>query len=146
MKGEGFVQNLLYIVLLCLNLIGVLYLIVKDSVRQKFDYEKDIYQKIIENQKKVILEFNEIKGTMEYYHLLFQQEYEQWKSERQAMELSDNAETKSNISQSLFLNDRFKEIFDLQKQGLSVEQIATKLGKGTGEVSFILQLAAQELV
>jgi len=46
----------------------------------------------------------------------------------------------------LLLHDRYKEIFDLHNQGLSVDQIAMKLEKGSGEVAFILQLAVQESI
>jgi len=38
------------------------------------------------------------------------------------------------------LKERYREIFQLEEQGLSAEQIAAKLNKGLGEVEFILRL------
>jgi DNA-binding NarL/FixJ family response regulator len=138
------VQNYLTEILLGLNLIGLLYLVVIGSFRREVVPQQELHQKIVENQNKVIREIAELKGTMKYNHTSLQQEIEQWRVERQAFEASVKATTKLKNEQNLFLNDRYKEVFDLQKQGLTVEQIAKKLDKGNGEVSFILQLATQE--
>ncbi|MGN7453795.1 hypothetical protein ACTHPH_03135 [Paenibacillus pasadenensis] len=42
------------------------------------------------------------------------------------------------------IRQRFKMLFDLHEQGLSVEQIAKRLGMNKGEVLLIQQLAKQE--
>ncbi|ETI68107.1 DUF6115 domain-containing protein [Neobacillus vireti] len=130
-------------ILLGLNLIGVIYLAIRVSFNNKFDPQQKLHQKINDNQKQITREITELKIALNHLHKTFQQESEQWRSERQALEASIKAARKSNIGQNLLLNDRYKEIFDLQAQGFSVDQIAKKLEKGSGEVAFILQLAAQ---
>lgn len=89
-------------------------------------------------------EMSQLKTTMEQQHKLIAHEFEQWKAERQALEVSIQNAPTSNHKENLFLYERYKEIFDLQKQGLTAEQIAKKLEKGSGEVALILQLAVQE--
>lgn len=130
-------------ILLGLNLIGVIYLAIRVSFNDKFDAQQKSHQKMNENQNQIIREITELKIAVNHLHKTFQQETEQWRSDRQALEASINAARQSNSGQNLLLNDRYKEIFDLQAHGLSVDQIAKKLEKGSGEVAFILQLAAQ---
>jgi DNA-binding NarL/FixJ family response regulator len=143
MKGEEQVLTILNITLLVLNLLGVVFLIVKSSSQKKSPSQQGYYQKILENQKILSREMTELKMAMEHHHTLIKQEYEQLQAERQAFTASVQTKAQSNNGQNLLLNDRYKEIFELQEQGLSAEQIAAKLEKGFGEVDFILQLAAQ---
>jgi DNA-binding NarL/FixJ family response regulator len=137
------VQNYLTITLLVLNLIGVIYLVVRGSLRREVDPQQEWHLKIHENLKKMKREISEQKINLDHYQRSLKQESEQWKEARKAFESSLLAKKESNIGQNLFLNDRYKEIFDLHKHGLSVEEIAQRLEKGNGEVSFILQLDAQ---
>lgn len=137
-------QNSLIITLLVLNLIVVVYLVVRSFFQQNFTSEQNLNQKIIENNEKITCEINELKMTIEHFQKTVKQGIEQWRAERQAFEASVQAKTKSKAGQALLLNDRYKEVFDLQKQGLSVDQIAKQLEKGSGEISFIIQLSAQE--
>jgi ATP/maltotriose-dependent transcriptional regulator MalT len=134
----------LIVVLLVLVFIGVLFLIRKSSFRNALDDQQVFYQKMSENNRKLILEITELKKNLEHSHTLLQHAFEQWRTERQEFETAKQSPAKSNKRQNLFLNDRYSEIFELQEQGLSVEQIAKELGKGCGEVSFILQLAVKE--
>lgn len=97
-----------------------------------------------ENNQKMILEITELKKDLEHSHTLLQQAFKQWRTERQAFETTNQSASKSSNEQNLFLNDRYSEIFELHKKGLTVEQIAKELGKGCGEISFILQLDAQK--
>ncbi|CAH2712914.1 hypothetical protein BACCIP111895_00047 [Neobacillus rhizosphaerae] len=131
-------------ILLGLNLIGVIYLIVQGSLRRKIAPKEELYQKMNDNQKQLTREISELKMTLKHYQQTLKQESEQWRIERQTLEASIKATRKTMSGQDLLLNDRYKEIFDLQDQGLSVDQIAKKLEKGSGEVAFILQLAAQQ--
>jgi hypothetical protein len=137
-------QNALIITLLVFILIGVLYIVVRGSTQHNFTSEQDLNHKIIVNNEKVFREINDLKMTLEHFHKTLKQGIEQLRAERQSFEGSVQAATKSKNGQNLLLNDRYKEVFDLQKQGLTVDQIAKQLEKGTGEVSFILQLATQE--
>ncbi|MFJ7726525.1 DUF6115 domain-containing protein [Neobacillus sp. NPDC097160] len=130
-------------ILLGLNLIGVIYLAIRVSFNNKFEPQQKLQQKMNENQKQITREITELKIAVNHFRKTFQQETEQWRSDREALEASIEATRKSNTGQNLLLNDRYKEIFDLQAQGLSVDQIAKELEKGSGEVAFILQLAAQ---
>ncbi|MDR7235687.1 DUF6115 domain-containing protein [Neobacillus drentensis] len=130
-------------ILLGLNLIGVIYLAIRVSYSNKFDSQQNLHQKVNENHKQITREITELKIALNHFHKTFKQETEQWRSERQALVATIEATRKANNGQNLLLNDRYKEIFDLQDQGLSVDQIAKKLEKGAGEVAFILQLAAQ---
>jgi ABC-type multidrug transport system fused ATPase/permease subunit len=134
----------LIVVLLVLIFIGVLFLIRNSSFRNAFDDQQVFYQKMSENNRKLILEITELKKNLEHSHTLLQHAFEQWRTERQEFETAKQSAVKSSKRQNLFLNDRYSEIFELQEQGLSVEQIAKELGKGCGEVSFILQLAVKE--
>jgi len=139
-------QDYLIIALLTVNLFCVLLLAAKVSSRQKSANQQDLHQKIIENQAKMMREIHEIKGNIRHNQLLIQREFEKWKAELKALEASvqPTSHSRSNDNgQNLYLNDRYQEIFELLDQGLSVDEIAKRLGKGSGEVSFILQLADQ---
>ncbi|MFP5113117.1 DUF6115 domain-containing protein [Bacillaceae bacterium C204] len=132
--------------LLVVSIIVVLYLVVKVFSRQKSDDQQDLHKKIIENQGILSREIHELKVLLMHHQTLIQNEHEQWKAELKAYKASAKMESKtktSNSGQNLFLNDRYKEIFELQEKGLTVDEIAKQLGKGSGEVSFILQLAVQ---
>ena len=132
--------------LLVVSIIVVLYLVVKVLSRQKSDDQQDLHKKIIENQAILSREIHELKVLLMHHQTLIQNEHEQWKAELKAYEASAKIESKTQTSdsgQNLFLNDRYKEIFELQEKGLTVDEIAKQLGKGSGEVSFILQLADQ---
>lgn len=132
--------------LLVVTIIVVLYLVVKGFSRQTSEDQQNLHQKIIENQAILSREIHELKVLMKHHQTLIQNEHEQWKAELKAYEASAKIESKTKTSdngQNLFLNDRYKEIFELQEKGLTVDEIAKQLGKGSGEVSFILQLAEQ---
>ncbi|MEH7355990.1 hypothetical protein V7150_20890 [Neobacillus drentensis] len=133
-------------IFLGLILIGVIYLAVRDSLRRKLDSNKDLYQKMNENQKQLIQEITELKIAIRQYQQTIKAENEQWRIDRHELVASIKATEKTMSGQNLLLHDRYKEIFDLHNQGLSVDQIAMKLEKGSGEVAFILQLAAQESI
>ena len=122
----------------------MIYLAVRDSLRRKLDSNKDLYQKMNENQKQLIQEITKLKIALKQYQQTIKAENEQWRIDRHELVASIKATEKTMSGQNLLLHDRYKEIFDLHNQGLSVDQIAMKLEKGSGEVAFILQLAAQE--
>lgn len=144
-KGSEQVQNYIIEILLGFNLIAAIFLLVRSAVQKReSNPQQGLDPVIIENQKKMSREINELKLILEQYHRSVQGEFEQLRAERKAFEKSVITTTKVNNGQDLLLNNRYKEIFDLQKQGLSVEEIAKQLEKGTGEVSFILQLGAKE--
>lgn len=42
---------------------------------------------------------------------------------------------------SLLLKERFKRVFELKQQGLSIDEIAKRLGAGRGEIDLIFSLA-----
>ncbi|MCL6574105.1 MAG: hypothetical protein K6T88_20915 [Bacillus sp. (in: Bacteria)] len=136
-------QNYINITLLVLNLIGVIYLVVRGSLRREVDSQQEWHLKIHENLNKMKREISEQKISLDHYQRSLQQESELWKEARKAFHSSRLATKESTIEQTLLLNDRYKEIFDLHKQGLSIGEIAQKLEKGNGEVSFILQLDVQ---
>lgn len=133
--------NYIIITLLALNLIGIIFLIAKKSGKKDIDSQKLYYQNLLEKQQKMNREMAELKAQSEHIHGFIQEEFANWRAERKALEASLQKREKSKIQPNLQLNDRYKEIFDLHDQGLSVEQIAKELEKGVGEVAFILQLA-----
>ncbi|MBC8079419.1 MAG: hypothetical protein H7X86_03685 [Gorillibacterium sp.] len=53
-------------------------------------------------------------------------------------------ETESIVERSVGLKNRYSELFQLYRQGKSIEQIAKKLGINKGETALIIQLAKQE--
>lgn len=121
----------------------------KKTGKKDFD-PKQIYfqnQNLLEKQQKIMQEIAELKGQTEHYQGLILEEFANWKVERKALESSLQASlkeaTKTEKQPNLQLNDRYREIFDLHEQGLTVDEIARKLEKGVGEVSFILQLASK---
>ncbi|MGG3563613.1 hypothetical protein ABES03_18675 [Neobacillus rhizosphaerae] len=140
-------QEYLNVATLVVNFIAVLYLVIKSSFRKKMDYQQELSLKMLSNQEKLIRQMSDLKSIVEHNHLIIQRENEQWKAEMvQAMnsvKIESDSISKANNGQQLFLNDRYKEVFDLKAKGLSVEEIAKQLGKGNGEVAFILQLAEQ---
>jgi cbb3-type cytochrome oxidase subunit 3 len=138
------VLNYITEILLGLNFIGVLYLIFRRSTRQDAANEPENQQAFLVKQQQVLREISELRLNVEGFHQTLKREIQHLRAERKAFEASLLVEKKSKQVENLFLNDRYKEIFDLQQQGFSVEEIANKLEKGHGEVAFILQLAVQE--
>lgn len=145
-------QNYIFITLLSLNLIGVLYLIIRSSIRPKVDIQKeftlmrDLYLKLNENNSKLRMEISKLSKIVDANQIKIQEIKVQ--AEVEGQPISSNFKTTNlfindNNEKKLLLNDRFKEIFELHEKGLSVEQIARKMEKGNDEVSFILQLANQ---
>lgn len=129
--------------LLALNLIGILFLLTKKTGKSDIDSQQIYFQKLLEKQQMISSEIAELKGQTEYYHDLMQEEFANWRVERKALESSLQQEAKKEKQTNLHLNDRYKEIFELHEQGLTVDEIARKLEKGVGEVTFILQLASK---
>lgn len=137
-------QTYLIEILLGLNLICVIFLITLGSLRQRSDSKEDMYQKINGYQKQMVQEMTELKMAVNHYQQLLNQLSDQLRNERETLEASIKATRKTMSGENLFLQHRYQEIFDLHVQGFSADQIAMKLNKGSGEVAFILQLAAQE--
>ena len=143
-------MQLLIIILLALNLIGVLFLTIRSFIQPKNGSGMEQVQQILASQMGLSREIIEVKAKLDYYYAALKQESEQWQADRQAFEASIQAKpkrkqkSKSKQEENLLLNDRYKEIFELQKQGLNAEEIAKKLDKGCGEVTLILGLAAHK--
>lgn len=132
------------LILLCLNLIGILYLVFKNSFHVKTDNQTTDNQNLLEKQKKLHREMNELKGSIDYLRAWLEQDYKKLKSELQTLRSIKQEKVKPKTKQNLFLNDRYKEVFDLKEKGLSADEIAKELGKGSGEIALILQLASQD--
>jgi DNA-binding NarL/FixJ family response regulator len=126
-------------ILLSLIAIAVFYLVIKVTIRKDVKAEQSLQVKMLETNQQIKHEIFELKLAMEHLSGLYQQLNEKRYQERNTVETNNSINTSNE--QILQLNDRYKEIFSLQKQGLTVEQIAKKLDKGNGEVSMILQLA-----
>ncbi|AGK55390.1 DUF6115 domain-containing protein [Bacillus sp. 1NLA3E] len=137
-------MQLLIIILLVLNFIGVLFLIIRSFFKTKNDSQLVLSQKILENQGQLNRQLMEVKSKLEHYYESIQLEPQQWRAEKPFFEAPPQVETKPKKEQKLLLNDRYKEIFELNVQGLTADEIAKKLDRGYGEVSLILGLAAQE--
>lgn len=137
-------MQILIIVLLVLNIVGVLFWVIHSFNQPIYDSRQNLSQKILENQNQLFRELMEVKAKANHYYQLIQQESERFGAEGKAFESEAQVQAEPKKVQNLFLNDRYQEIFDLQKQGLTVEEIAKKLEKGCGEVSLILELASQE--
>ncbi|MGE5704240.1 MAG: DUF6115 domain-containing protein [Clostridia bacterium] len=45
---------------------------------------------------------------------------------------------------TLYLRERFQRVFELQQEGLSLDEIAKQLGAGRGEIELILSLASPQ--
>jgi DNA-binding NarL/FixJ family response regulator len=132
---------ILIVILLCLNFIGILYLIFKNS---NTDNHKTNDQNLLKKQDQLNREINELKGTLNFLRSWLEKDYQKIKTELQALGSINHERNTSKYKPNLFLNDRYKEVFDLYEKGLSADEIAKKLGKGSGEIEFILQLASQD--
>jgi hypothetical protein len=139
------VQNYLTEILLVLNLIGVLYLAIRISKHQDVPIKQDVNLEIFEKQKKVNRDMIELKATLEKTHTQILKELRQLREENVELQKLVQTPIHTNPEHQLLLNNRYGEIFTLQKQGLSPEQIAKKLDKGTGEVLLIIELAKQSV-
>ncbi|MDR7001004.1 DUF6115 domain-containing protein [Neobacillus niacini] len=137
-------QTFFIVILLALIFLGVIFLIARSLIGEESRTKKDHYQEILEKLGKLKRDTAELELTVECFSLAIKREFNKWQAEKQALAAAVQSVEKSPNEQQLFLNERYKEIFDLYAQGLSAEQIARKLDKGYGEVSFILQLASQE--
>lgn len=140
-------MDYLLITLLGLNLLGVFYVMVKVTFRQKANSNQDVNQTLIENMIKMKGELGELKASIDQQNRMLQMELSRIKPERSPVVEKQKPSIKVKVQEerpeTLFLNDRYKEIFDLQQQGLSTEEIAKKLKKGYSEVELILQLAGK---
>lgn len=115
----------------------------KSFTQWKSTQNREMYQKLLENQNILSSEITELKRAMDHQRALTQKEFALLRDEIQPFKISIKTPIDSNGVQNLIVNNRYTEIFELQKKGLSAEQIAAKLDKGLGEVEFILQLAVQ---
>jgi len=132
------------IILFGLNLLGVLFILVKGAKQPNQDFRQESQQQIVEKQRQLQSEINELNARIKQFSRIAQKNSVQPRVESKIEETSAVTEMEVKKDQNLFLNDRYKEIFELKKQGLAAEEIAKKLDKGLGEVSLILELAAQE--
>ena len=83
-------------------------------------------------------------------------ERDQWKERLQKLEhdmtalreeqtaSSNHAASDRMTSSEALIHDRYRELIEMQRQGLSMNEIVKKSGMNHGEVKFILQLAARE--
>lgn len=122
---------------------AILFLILKSFTQWKTTQDREIYHKLLENQNILSREIAELKIAMEEQKKQLQQDFDRFREEVKFQSVEIQAPIAPKNEQNMLLNNRYIEIFELQKQGLSAEQIATKLDRGLGEVEFILQLAAQ---
>jgi hypothetical protein len=133
--------NLLSYLLLSLCLIGILYLIARDVTSRRVVHEvKETANRLQEQNQKLFKEITNLKKQVE----------QSGKRVEETLKVIQTTpiphavqKDRTNPSEHLLLNDRFKEIFDLKERGLSTEQIAKELQKGFGEVAFILDLAGK---
>lgn len=131
------------ITLLSLNLLCVLYIIFKMTVQKKKDSQQELNQKLIENLIKIKREMSDLKTFVDQHTRLFQVEMARFRAEQERPPIVVEDREPKVEREQLFLHDRYKEIFDLQQQGLSISEIARKLEKGDSEVELILQLAGK---
>jgi DNA-binding NarL/FixJ family response regulator len=108
------------------------------------DNQKTDDQKLLNKQDELNREINELIGTVNFLRSWLEQDYKKIKAEMQALSSIKQDRNNAKNKQTLLLNDRYKEVFDLYEKGLSADEIAKKLGKGSGEIEFILQLASQD--
>jgi len=132
------------ITLLALNLLGVLYISVKLSLRKKTDSQQEMNQKLIENMMIIKREMADLKSFVDQHTRLFQIEMARFRAEREQAVEEPKIQEVERENEHLFLTDRYKDVFELQKQGLSIGEIAKKLDKGYTEIEMILQLAGKQ--
>ncbi|MDF2557324.1 MAG: hypothetical protein K0R71_1152 [Bacillales bacterium] len=135
--------TLLDLTILVLIIIPILILILKSFTKWKATQDREMYQRFLENQNILFREITELKRAIDYQKNLAQQEISQLREEIKFATVKVQTPIESKSEQNLLLNNRYMEIFELQKKGLTAEQIAAKLDRGLGEVEFILQLASQ---
>ncbi len=141
-KGERGLDKLI-ILLLALNLLGVLFISVKVSLQKKTDSQQEVNQKLIENMIIIKREMADLKSFIDQHTRLFQIEMARFRAEREEAVAAPKIQEVDRQNEHLLLNDRYKDVFDLQQQGLSISDIAKKLDKGYTEIEMILQLAGK---
>lgn len=57
---------------------------------------------------------------------------------------SDGDEASFKQEDTLYLRERFQRVFDLQQEGLSLDEIAKQVGAGRGELELIFSLATPQ--
>jgi DNA-binding NarL/FixJ family response regulator len=133
----------LILTLLSLNFLGVLFIIYKISIQKKSDTQQELNQKLIENLIKIKREMSDLKTFVDQHTRLFQVEMARFRAEQERSPVVASTIEQKVERETLFLNERYKEVFELQDQGLSVSEIAKKLEKGDTEIELILQLAGK---
>lgn len=137
-------MNYLILTLLSVNLLGVFYIIYKISVQKKSDSNQELNQKLIENLIKIKREMSDLKTFVDQHTRLVQVEMARFRAEQERPSVVAPTTEQKVERETLFLNERYKEVFELQDQGLSVSEIAKKLEKGDTEIQLILQLAGKQ--
>ncbi|HJV45605.1 MAG TPA: hypothetical protein VJ824_07745 [Bacillota bacterium] len=135
-------QAILSYSLIILSLIGIVYLMNRDrSTRQVIHQLKEIENRLHEQNKRLMMEMVSLKKQVGEMDEKLARVIQQMQSIPVEPTVPPKESIESETSEHLFLNDRYKEIFELKEQGLSTEQIAKQLGRGYGEIAFILELA-----
>ncbi|MEH7107199.1 DUF6115 domain-containing protein [Bacillus sp. JJ1764] len=138
------ILNYIFIGLLSVNLIVLLIVVLKKKPQQDTGTQMILDQKILENQRDMMNEMNELKIELSKQQKILLKKMEELRVEKQVTYAAPKPVEPVKKEPSLFLNDRYKDIFALHQQGMTIDEIAKKLEKGVGEVSLILQLANQD--
>jgi len=87
---------------------------------------------------------SDLKTFVDQHTRLVQVEMARFRAEQERPSVVAPTTEQKVERETLFLNERYKEVFELQDQGLSVSEIAKKLEKGDTEIQLILQLAGKQ--
>ncbi len=105
----------------------------------KQDNEQEM-ARLRETKAELLRELDELRKRVEATEVRLTQLAGQLESSGSAS--ADEANRSAADADTLLLRERYRRVFEWNQEGMSVEEIAKRLGAGRGEIELILSLAA----
>lgn len=105
--------------------------------------EKDWMQKQLDrSHEELLIEVKDLRQRLEQLENGRSAQYKQQTREnvQQEVPMEKNDPKAEDV---LVLRERYRRVFELQREGLSLDEIAKRLGAGRGEIDLIFTLAAK---
>lgn len=124
---------------------------------EKAEWEKSLQRlgrQLREEQEQVSLGLQQTGSELNQELAMLRNRVEQLEREwsnrqKQIVNVSSEKEVAATVEEStevdmLALKERYRRVFELEKEGLSVDEIAKRLGAGRGEIELIFSLASKK--
>ncbi|MDF2679387.1 MAG: polymerase subunit sigma-70 [Brevibacillus sp.] len=102
--------------------------------------DKDLMQRQLDqSHEELLIEVKDLRQRLE--------QLENGRGRQQIQQVRENVQQEATIEKPeedvLVLRERYRRVFELQREGLALDEIAKRLGAGRGEIDLIFALAAK---